>query len=227
MALLFRQQGLDQGEDAHADEYKAHAHAGHDHSKDHAAHGAAGEEAEEAERALSLEEIESETCEHDTTAYTCEECRYEVGVVKVPASLIRETPSDVERLIETAPVSLRRVVDGMQVTGEVRLNENASVHISPRIPGVIDTVNVDIGATVKKGEPLLSINSAVLGEAHTNYQRSRSLTALSRKVYEREKELFERKITSEQDMIEAQMAYEQHKTEKNAAEQARSMVGNR
>ena len=34
----------------------------------------------------------------------------------------------------------------MTVTGEIRLNENRAAHISSTIPGIIETVSVDIGA---------------------------------------------------------------------------------
>jgi cobalt-zinc-cadmium efflux system membrane fusion protein len=174
---------------------------------------------------LSLDEIAALRCEHEVPAYQCATCRYEVGVVKVPASLLEATSKTGNGLIQTRPVEKITVTDGMNVTGEVRLDENTAVHISPRMPGIIESVRVDIGAQVRQGDLLFNIDSVELGKALSDYERSRALTALSEKHFEREKSLFERKISSEQDMIDAQMTYEQHKTERNTAEQALHVLG--
>jgi cobalt-zinc-cadmium efflux system membrane fusion protein len=85
--------------------------------------------------------------------------------------------------------------------------------VSPRISGIIERVFVNIGAKVKKGDLLFEIRSVELGRTLAAYELSRSLAELSRKNYEREKSLKEQNISSEQDLIEAQMTYEQHRTE--------------
>jgi cobalt-zinc-cadmium efflux system membrane fusion protein len=196
-----------------ADE-QADAHAGHDHGEE--GHGAAD---------MSLEDIEKARCEHNMPAYQCDACRYEVGVVKVQPSILNGSKAGEGGLIDTELVGERPLTTTLAVTGEVQLNENAAVHISPRIPGIIDRVHVDIGARVKKGDLLFKITSVELGKTLSDYERSRTMTELSGKNFEREKLLFERKISSEQDMIEAQMTYEQHKTELEAAKQALSVFG--
>jgi cobalt-zinc-cadmium efflux system membrane fusion protein len=148
-----------------------------------------------------------------------------VGVVKVPASLFEQDASAKNGLFQTRLVERISVPDQLNVTGEVQLNENAAVHISPRISGIIESVGVDIGADVRQGDILFNINSVELGKALSEYERSRALTALSEKNFEREKSLFKRRISSEQEMIDAQMTYEQHKTELEAAEQALHVLG--
>jgi len=194
-------------------------HEGHDH------HEGRGEEAHGAGHFLSLDEISEARCEHDIPAYQCASCRYEVGVVKVPPSLLKEDPQAGSGLILTGLVEEIRVIDGLTVTGEVQLNENAAVHISPRIPGIIESVKVDMGARVREGDVLFDIDSVELGRALSDYERSRSLAALSRKNFDREKSLFKRRISSEQEMIDAQMTYQQHKTERDAARQALRVLG--
>ena len=39
----------------------------------------------------------------------------------------------------------------MTLTGDIRLNENTAVHLSPRVAGVIESVAVNIGATGEGG----------------------------------------------------------------------------
>jgi len=189
-------------------------HAGHEH----------GEEGENP-LAMSLDEIAAARCEHRIATYECDACRFEVGVVKVSDSLLKKTASAGAGLLGTEVVALRHAAVRLDVTGEVRLNENTAVHISPRIPGIIESVQVDIGARVVKGDLLLKINSVELGRMLADFERSNALTELSRKNFEREQSLMERKISSEQDMIEAQMIHEGHRTELKAAKQALHVFG--
>ncbi|MBU4211736.1 MAG: efflux RND transporter periplasmic adaptor subunit [Kiritimatiellae bacterium] len=161
-------------------------------------------------------------CEHKVPLYQCAECRYEAGVVKADASLWKNEKGG---LLTDLTVSNRKVRAAMTLTGEVRLNENAAVHLSPRVAGVIESVAVDIGATVKVGDELFAINSMEFGRALSDYERSRALTALSEKNYAREKTLVAQKASPEQDLIAAQMTYEQHRTELRAAEQTLHVMG--
>ncbi len=46
-----------------------------------------GEEASDLDR--PVDELFAATCEHGKKTFECDECRYEVGVVRVPAKLVR------------------------------------------------------------------------------------------------------------------------------------------
>lgn len=180
---------------------------------------------EKQDRPLSIEEVAAARCEHGTATYLCSECRYEVGVVKVPGDLCRQSPADTGGLLVTETVENRRVNTGLRFTGEIQLNENEAVHLSPRIAGIIEHVYVDIGERVRRGDQLFRINSVELGTTLAAYELSRSLTELSQKNFEREKLLRDQNISSEQDLIEAQMIYETHKTELKAAAEALRILG--
>jgi cobalt-zinc-cadmium efflux system membrane fusion protein len=163
-----------------------------------------------------------EHCEHNIPTYRCEECRYEAGVVKADASLWKGAPGGI---LSAILATERKVLATRTLTGEVRLNENATVHVSPRVAGVIESVAVDIGQRVKAGDVLFTIHSTEYGRALSDYAKSRALTALSEKNYLREKMLVEKKVSPEQDLIEAQMAYEQNSAELRAAEQSLHVMG--
>ena len=190
-------------------------HEGHEDHGDECGHGNA--------LGISIEEIAEVRCEHDMPAYQCDSCRYEVGIVKVAASLMNQ--ADGGGLVRTQKASTGAVVAGVKSTGEMQLNENATVHVTPRIPGVIASVDVDLGTKVEKGQTLFMVNSTELGKSLAAYRRGRALTSLARKTYEREKSLYEQKVTSEQELIEAQMAYEGHRTDLAAAEQTLHVLG--
>jgi len=190
---------------------------GHEEHGDHDGHGH-GPSA-----ALSLEQLESAKCEHDIPTYQCAECRYEVGVVKLDASLLKR--EDGGGLVRTQAVARTRVSVALPTTGEVALNENATVHISPRVAGIIESVAVDIGARVNAGDTLLTLASVELGRALADYERNRALSGLSEKVLARETKLREQKVGSEQDTIEAQMLFEQHQADLKASEQTLHVLG--
>ena len=171
----------------------------------------------------SLEERVSAKCEHDLPTFRCAECRYEVGVVKLDASLFKR--EDGSGLVRTHTVTRTKVSSTLSATGEVGLDENAAVHIRPPIAGIIETVKADIGTRVKAGDILFTLGSVELGNALAQHERNRALTELAEKTFTREKRLWEDKVSSEQDMIDAQMVYEQHRAELRASEETLHVLG--
>lgn len=182
---------------------------------DHEAHaGPAG--------AIAAAERDTARCEHAMPTYQCDECRYEVGVVKVQAGMMK---SGAGGLVGTQVVTRMKLPVVLATTAEVALNENAAVHISPRVAGIIQSVSADIGARVKAGDTLLTLVSVELGKALAEHERNRTLAALAENTYLREKNLRDAKVGSEQDMIEAQMVYENHRADLKASEQTLHVLG--
>lgn len=218
--------GLDQNDGCGKDDGHGHTAApavkeikeahGSDDGHGHAAKSAAASTASIDERAL----VE---CEHKMPIYQCDECRYEAGVVKLDASLMKMVNGS--GVVQTQTISKIKISDMLATTGEIALNENATVHISPRIAGIIETVSGDIGKRVKAGDTLLTLASVELGKALTDYERNQTLSELSEKVLARETRLKEQKVGSEQDMINAKMVFEQHRTDLKASEQMLHVLG--
>jgi membrane fusion protein, heavy metal efflux system len=161
-------------------------------------------------------------CGHNIPTYACDECRYEIGMVKLATELFQK---EGRGLLRTEQVSRKKAETFIEATGEVCLNDNAVVHVTPRVAGIVTKVTVDIGAKVRQGDVLFEIESVELGEAMGAYLKSRTLSALSQKNYEREKALFEQKVSSEADLIEMQMAYEVNAADLNAAEHKLHVLG--
>ncbi|MFA6174365.1 MAG: efflux RND transporter periplasmic adaptor subunit, partial [Kiritimatiellales bacterium] len=171
----------------------------------------------------SMEQRLTEKCECGVPIYQCDECRYEVGVVKLDASLMKS--ADGSGVVQTQTVERMKVSEALAVTGEVVLNGNSTVHISPRIAGIVESVSVDAGARVKAGDTLLALASVELGKAVAEYERNRTLSDLSGKILARETRLMEQQVGSGQDVIDAQMAFEQHRTDLKASEQMLRVLG--
>ena len=186
--------------------------------------GGKDEEPAMAVGSLTVGQVLQARCPHGPTI-ECEECRYEVGVVKVAPSLLRSAGGSGTGLVATVAVAKSRMTTAISVAGEIRLNENASVHVSSRIPGIIRSVNVDIGAEVRKDDVLFRVDSVELAQALSDHEKNVALAALSGRTLEREKSLYEQRIGAESDVLEAQMRYEEHETARKASEQRLHILG--
>jgi cobalt-zinc-cadmium efflux system membrane fusion protein len=173
---------------------------------------------------LTVEQVLKAECPHGLTI-ECDECRYEVGVVKVDPSLMKPAGDAGASLVKTIEVAKSKMTTAVNITGEVRMNENSAVHVSPRIPGVVRAVSVDIGAEVAKGDVLFTLDSVELGQALSDWEKNLAMAELSGKNFQREKSLYEKKVGPESDMIEAQMKHEEYQIALKASEQKLHVLG--
>ena len=103
----------------------------------------------------------------------------------------------------SAPASIR---SGLQFPGEIRFNEDRTAHIVPRVTGVVDSVSANLGQQVKKGQVLAVISSTAVSETRSELQSALQRRQLAKTTYDREKKLFEERISPEQDVLQAQQA---------------------
>ena len=177
-----------------------------------------------APKARTLDELFTVECECKVPQYTCEECRYELGLVKLDASLIR-SDDKAAGLIKIEPVAKRTAQTLLPMNGEIGLNANAQARITPCVSGLVRAVNVEQGAHVAKGAVLFEIESPELGRAVGAYRKNKALAALALKNLEREKALAAKKISPETDRIEAQMKYDEYRIELEAAANELAVMG--
>ena len=76
----------------------------------------------------------------------------------------------------------------------------------PRLSGVVEAVKVDLGEQVEQGQVLAVIASTDLSERRSEFYAAQKRLALAQKTYRREKELWEERISAEQDYLQAQQA---------------------
>lgn len=174
---------------------------------------------------VSESELLSARCEHDMQMYQCDECRYELGIVKLESALLKNNDSQSAGLVAMTTVAKSVMPATVDVTGEIRLNENATVHVTPRVAGIVRSVNVDLGDRVSKDDVLFGLDSIELGATFTEYIKHESLVSLSGKNLEREKKLRARDISSERELIEAQIIFEEHQANLNAVRQKLHVLG--
>ena len=91
-----------------------------------------------------------------------------------------------------------------RVTGEVIFNQNNISHIVPIISGRVKKVYRTLGENVKKGDNLALIESRELAELKSQYLGVKERKNLIQSNFDREKKLFDKKITSQKSYLTAQ-----------------------
>lgn len=118
-----------------------------------------------------------------------------------------------------------RISSVVQFPGEVQLNDDRTVHVVPRVAGIAEQVAVATGQSVKKGQLLAIFSSQLISEQRSALQSAEKRLDHMRGVYEREKRLWEQKISAERDYLEAQHAVEEAQIERDNALQKLRAVG--
>ena len=107
-------------------------------------------------------------------------------------------------VIEAAgPANVR---SSLQLSGEIRFNEDRTAHVVPRVTGIVESVTASLGQAVRRGDVLAVISSPQVSEQRSELQAGLKRAELARTTYQRERKLWEEKISPEQDVLQAQQA---------------------
>ena len=125
--------------------------------------------------------------------------------------------------IETAAAA--RITSSLQLPGEIRLNEDRTSHLVPRMAGVVESVQANLGQAVKKGQVLAIIASPAASEQRSELQTAQKRLRLATSTFAREKRLWEQKISAEQDYLQAGQALHEAEVDVANAQQKLSALG--
>ncbi|MBR7745161.1 efflux RND transporter periplasmic adaptor subunit [Undibacterium baiyunense] len=127
--------------------------------------------------------------------------------------------------IETQVAGPMLLQSTMSLLGEIRLNADNTVHVVPRLTGLVEHVLVNAGDKVKQGQVLAVISSQLLADQRSEVLAAQKRFALAKKNFEREKKLWEEKISAEQDYLAAQNALQEAEITRQSAEQKLAALG--
>ncbi len=118
-----------------------------------------------------------------------------------------------------------RIKTSLQLIGEIRLNEDRTVYVVPRLTGIVEAVRANAGDKVRKGQVLAVISSQSLSDQRSELLAAQKRLALARTTYEREKMLWEEKISAEQDYLQARAAMQEAQIMAQSARQKLAALG--
>jgi cobalt-zinc-cadmium efflux system membrane fusion protein len=122
--------------------------------------------------------------------------------------------------VELRKAGSGRVVVTVDLPGEIQLDAEALAHVGPRTPGAVREIKKKLGDEVKKGDVLAVLDSRDVAEMQGEVQAARERLALAEATFERKKKLFEEKITSEKEFLEAKHAHAEATVAVRSAERA-------
>lgn len=101
--------------------------------------------------------------------------------------------------VETAgPARIRTLLD---LPGEITVNQNRLAHVVPRVDSVVTAVYKKLSDPIKKGEVIAVLESRELADLKGGYLASNKRRDNARATFEREKRLWQAKISAEQDYL--------------------------
>ena len=107
------------------------------------------------------------------------------------------------QLRAAGPSKIRSV---LQLQGEIQFNQDRVAHVVPRLAGVVSRVAKNLGDQVKRGELLAVLESQALSDLKSEHFAAQSRLDLARGNLEREKRLWEEKISAQQDYLASRQA---------------------
>lgn len=148
-----------------------------------------------------------------------------------------EPHDDEPSAVELSPEAMKRagivVEEVRQVSGEqvllapAELQPNADriARVGPRVSGRIQRVIATLGANVRAGQALATIWSPEAAEATAALESARAAERLARRSLERERDLFERRVAAQREVLEAEAALATAEADVRAAEARLAAMG--
>jgi len=113
----------------------------------------------------------------------------------------------------------------VRLPGEVKLNEDRTAHVVPRLPGVAESVSVDLGQRVKKGQVLAVISSPELADLRSALLAAEKRLTLAKITFEREELLWRERISAERDYLQARQAFSEAEIQVQSARAKLTALG--
>lgn len=127
--------------------------------------------------------------------------------------------------IQLADAGPRELGTAISFPGEIRFDEDRTAHVVPRVPGVVEAVHAELGQAVKRGQVLAVIASQQISDLRSEQQAAQRRLELARLTFQREQQLWQERISAEQDYLQARQALQEAEIALANARQKVAAVG--
>lgn len=127
--------------------------------------------------------------------------------------------------IKTVAVRQGSLSHRVSVPGRIVADADRMAQIVPKASGIVVEAKKNLGDMVLKGEVLALIESREMAETAAEYQGAQRSAELARTTHNREKSLWEKKITAEQDYLTAKNAWQEAQIRLDLAKQKMQTLG--
>ncbi len=126
-------------------------------------------------------------------------------------------PDSLFRTLKIDTVSECPLENSLTLTGQVTFNEDKVVRLYPLVSGTVTGVNVMLGDYVTQGQPLATIHSAEMAGYSNDLVSAQTNLQVAKKNLDAEQDMLNSGLASQKDVLAAQAAYEQAKSELSKA----------
>jgi membrane fusion protein, heavy metal efflux system len=142
------------------------------------------------------------------------------------ASIIRLSEVARQRAsIAVVTVQPRAVSEVLSAPAELQLNGDRVAMVGPRVAGRIARIAVSMGDRVAVGTVLASIDSPDVGSLLASYTSAQAAESVAQRTYQREKDLFARRISAEREVLAAEAELARATSERRTIESRLQAVG--
>lgn len=127
--------------------------------------------------------------------------------------------------IEVRAAGPAKIRSMLELQGEIQFNRNRMANVVPQLAGVVVQAAKNLGDEVKKGEVLAVIQSKALADLRSEHLAAQTRLELARSTHEREKRLWEEKISAQQDYLAARNALAEAQIAHRSVEQKLLALG--
>ncbi|WP_085624536.1 MULTISPECIES: efflux RND transporter periplasmic adaptor subunit [unclassified Pseudomonas] len=136
------------------------------------------------------------------------------------------SPAQIEAAgVQLAKAGPRELGTAISFPGEIRFDEDRTAHVVPRVPGVVEAVQAELGQAVKRGQVLAVIASQQISDLRSEQQAAQRRLELARLTFQREQQLWQERISAEQDYLQARQALQEAEIALANARQKVAAVG--
>ncbi len=140
--------------------------------------------------------------------------------------LIALTPEQVANAgIKTGRVERRSQAGLLEASAQIEVPPQRQANVGSRIEGRVADIRVNSGERVRAGQVLALVDSPEVGRAKADYLAALARSDVAAGTAEREKALFDKKISSEREWREAEAEAIKARAEKEAAENRLHALG--
>lgn len=127
--------------------------------------------------------------------------------------------------VQTAPVVAEGEGDVIKLNGKIQPNESKQAKVYALVSGKIQSVRVELGDHVAKGQVLAVLKSSEVAGMTNDLTLAESNVAMAKKSLQTTEDLYKGKLATEQDYINAKISYNKALSELNRARQVASITG--
>lgn len=127
--------------------------------------------------------------------------------------------------VQLADAGPRELGTAISFPGEIRFDEDRTAHVVPRVPGVVESVQAELGQAVKRGQVLAVIASQQISDLRSEQRAAQRRLELARLTFQREQQLWQERISAEQDYLQARQALQEAEIALANARQKVAAVG--